>query len=73
MDDELLKLECLKVVHSDGLRGKEAVDLAQKYFDFLKGRGQGDAIKAQPVPQAKVVGKDGDLEGPFKDYLRDDK
>jgi hypothetical protein len=71
MDDELLKLECVKVAQAEGQRGKDATKRAQEIFDFLKGRGQGDAIKAQPVPQAKVVGKDGDLDGPFSDYLKD--
>jgi hypothetical protein len=73
MDDELLKLECLKVALSEGLKGSEAIKRTKEIFDFLKDRNQGGQLKAGPVPQAKVVGKDGDLEGPFKDYLRDDK
>lgn len=60
MDDELLKLECLKLCQGD-------VAEAQKRFDWIKGRNQGDIVGGG---QAKVVGKDGDL-GPFKDYVKD--
>jgi hypothetical protein len=71
MDDELLKLECVKVAQAEGLKGSDLTKRAKEIFDFLKGRNQGDALKAQPVPQAKVVGKDGDLDDKFKDYLKE--
>lgn len=70
MDDELLKLECLEAAQNEGLKGPEALKRAKEIFDWLKGRNQGEGLKAGPVPQAKVVGKDGDLDGPFKDYLK---
>lgn len=63
MDDEQLKLECLKLCDGD-------IEAAKNQYDWIKGRNQGDGIKTVPVPQAKVVGKDGDLDGPFKDYLK---
>lgn len=73
MDDELLKLECLKAAQNEGLKGKEADRRALEIFNMLKGRNQGDSAKAGSVPQAKVVGRDGDLEKPFKDYLSKDE
>lgn len=61
MDDELLKLECLKL--SDG-----NIDMAQQQFDWIKGRNQNDTVGGGA---AKVVGKDGKVEPPFKDYLKE--
>lgn len=63
MDDELLKLECLKLCGGD-------VNEAQKRFDWIKGRNQGDGLKAidPKAPQARVVGRDGDSD--FKDYIK---
>lgn len=70
MDDELLKLECLEAAQNEGLKGTEAQKRAQQIFDWLKGRGQGEGLKAGPVPQARVVGKDTDFEPPFDDYVK---
>lgn len=53
MDDELLKLECLKMARETGSYGSDLTTEAQRLFDFLKGRGQ----TAAP-----------DNERPFKDY-----
>lgn len=53
MDDELLKLECLKMARETGYHGSELTVEAQRLFDFLKGRGQ----TAGPA-----------TERPFKDY-----
>ncbi len=61
MDDELLKLECLKLCGGD-------IHMAQKQFDWIKGRNQTDIVGDGA---AKVVGKDGKLEPPFKDYLKE--
>lgn len=55
MDDELLKLECLKITDGDQVK-------AQQLFDFIKGRNQ-DIIGGG---KARVVGKDNDI--PFRDY-----
>lgn len=63
MDDEQLKLECLKLCDGD-------IKAAQARFDWIKGRNQGQGLKGEaPAPKADVVGKDGDFEKPFKDYL----
>lgn len=70
MDDELLKLECLKLAHSEGLRGSAATEAAGRYFNHLKGR-SADSSPHGATPQARVVGKDGNLEPPFKDYVKD--
>jgi hypothetical protein len=70
MDDELLKLECLKVaIDKEGLKGSAATARAQEIFDWTKGRGQTDTVGEG---QAKVVGRDGKLEKPFSDYLGKD-
>lgn len=53
MDDELLKLECLKMARETGHYGADLTTEAQRLFDFLKGRGQNEV-------------KDGDRL--FKDY-----
>lgn len=55
MDDELLKLECLKMARETGYHGSEQTVEAQRLFDFLKGRNQNEV-------------KDGDRL--FKDYIR---
>lgn len=59
MDDELLKLECLKLSPD----GEGRIQAAQRLFDFIKGRNQTDLVGGG---KARVVGKDGDH--PFKDY-----
>lgn len=64
MDDELLKLECLKMAaEREGLTGAGLTTEAQRLFDFLKGRGQG-GLRTETPPDlvgggiARVVGKD---------------
>ena len=74
MDDEELRLECLKLCDNDP-------EKAADRFDFIKRRGKYStgALKGYAPPKeeskARVVGRDGNLEKPFKDYLRngDDK
>ncbi len=63
MDDELLKLECLKMARETGHSGADLTREAQRLFDFLKGRGQTDLVGGG---KARVVGKDSDI--PFSDY-----
>lgn len=70
MDDEELRLECLKLCNNDP-------ELAKDRFDFLKGRGKysSGALRGEAPPtdaKARVVGRDGVLEPKFKDYLRDE-
>lgn len=86
MDDELLKLECLKTVIDKGLRGDEALRQANDVFDWLKGRGRHAKIGGakQPVTEnehVKVHGRvedgiPGSVEGVrdriFTDYLKSD-
>jgi hypothetical protein len=67
MDDELLKLECLRLVLDQEPKHLDPLRRAQEIFDWTKGRGQTDIIGGG---QAKVVGKDGDL-GKFTDYVKD--
>lgn len=70
MDDELLKLECLKLALDKGMTGKEARDEAQRIYDWTKGRGQKDNTAIGSGSQrADVRGKDGEMEKPFRDYL----
>ena len=63
MDDEQLKLECLKLSNGD-------IEAAKKQFDWIKGRNQGEGLKPidPKAPQARVVGRDGDSD--FKDYIK---
>ena len=68
MDDELLKLECLKRAQEQGLAGDIAREEAERIFNWLKGRQQTDVIGGG---KARVVGKDGDLESHFKDYVKE--
>lgn len=67
MDDELLKLECLKRAHEDGFKGAAAREEAQRIFNWSKGRSENAAAPSK----ARVVGRDGQLEPPFDDYLKD--
>ena len=72
MDDEILRLECLKLAGGDTAK-------AMKLFEFCKNRGEFSAMKgvarAAPVLEnkhVKVVGKDSDL-GKFTDYVKDEE
>lgn len=71
MDDDLLRLECLRLAGGDPT-------IAGDLFDFIKRRGKysiTDAIAEAPPatePKARVVGRDGKLEKPFDDYLREE-
>lgn len=49
MDDELLKLECLRHAHAEGLREGEALKRGQEIFDWTKGRGQGNGLKGRAL------------------------
>jgi hypothetical protein len=75
MDDELLKLECLKLAADKGLVGQQLTEEAWRLFDFIKGRGKFSQVNYWAIGErddligggkARVVGKDGDV--PFKDY-----
>ena len=71
MDDEVIRLECLKQANGD-------VTQAAKLFDFVKRRGEFSAFNGtitqlrDPVLEnehVRVVGKDGDLPDYVKDKL----
>ena len=68
MDDELLKLECLKRAQEQGLTGDAAREEAERIFNWLKGRQKTDLIGGG---KARVVGKDGDIDSRFKDYVKE--
>lgn len=68
MDDEEIRLECLKMAQGDTAK-------AEEMFQFIKRRGKFnglvggfDAPKLENE-HVRVVGKDGDL-GPFTDYVK---
>lgn len=67
MDHNALMLECLKLATEQGYKGEEARHEARKMFNQITGRSD-DAV---PAPKARVVGRDGDMEPPFKDYVKE--
>lgn len=68
MDDELLKLECLKCAQVQGLTGDAARLEAGKIFNWLKGRDHSDLVGGG---KARVVGRDGTFSSPFDDYVKE--
>lgn len=68
MDDEVLKLECLKCAQQQGLNGDAARVEGAKIFNWLKGRDQSDLVGAG---KARVVGRDGTFSSPFDDYVKE--
>jgi hypothetical protein len=71
MDDEMLRLECLKLAKGDA-------DAAERAFNWVKRRGEFSGASvydralemAQSKAKARVVGRDGDVPE-FRDYLKD--
>lgn len=68
MDDEVLKLECLKLAVQSGHKDKDAQDEALRMFNMLKGRSNADD-NLVGGGKARVVGKDSDI--PLKDYVKE--
>lgn len=68
MDDEVLKLECLKCAQQQGLNGDAARVEGAKIFNWLKGRDQSDVVGGG---KARVVGRDGTFASPFDDYVKE--
>ena len=62
MDDELLKLECLKLATTQGFKAADARAEADRMFNLIKGRSTDEVGGGK----ARVVGKDTNI--PFKDY-----
>lgn len=78
MDDELFRLECLKMAQGEGLTGEEAMKRAQKIFEFARYGDDGATEMRRALSgtapileneHVRVVGKDGNL-GRFTDYIR---
>lgn len=71
MDDEELRLECLKLCNNDPEMAKDRFDFIKRRGKYSQGALRGEAPPAEE-PKARVVGRDGKLEKPFNDYLRDE-
>lgn len=76
MDHEVMRLECLKLAHSEGLTGNDAIKRAQELFDFLRagydGSTESRGIQAgMSNDKVRVVGVGNDDN--FKDYIKDKK
>lgn len=68
MDDEMLKLECLKLAAAMQLGPEETRSEARKMFNQIKGRSEDyGRVAHEQTPKAKIVGKDGDLP----DYVKE--
>lgn len=68
MDHNLLMLECLKLATNQGFKGADARKEAQTMFNQILGRSTGEELQNDKV---KVVGRDGDIDPKFKDYLKE--
>lgn len=81
IDHESLMLECLRLAVSQGLKGAEAREEADRMFTNITGRSlkdiQGRRLQFKELgdkpPKAKVIGADGDIDPkhPFSDYVRE--
>lgn len=69
MDHEEMKLECLRLAVEAGHKGEEAIKMADRFYAHCRGR----TDPVRPESKARVVGRDTDLEKPFKDYLSKDE
>jgi len=77
MDHELMRLKCLEMAMAQGLKGDEARAEAERMMQFARECSLLDkAYGIKPgasVPKARAVGRDGEFEKPFRDYIaRDD-
>lgn len=68
MDYETMRLECLRLATQQGLKGDEAIAAAAKMMKFSQ-HGETNSVGGG---KAKVIGRDGEMEKPFKDYLQRD-
>ena len=60
-----MRLECLKLATAQGLKGDDAIAAADRMLKFARS-GETNIVGQG---RAKVVGRDGDMEKPFKDYI----
>ncbi len=70
MDHEMMMLECLKLATAQGFKRDEARDEAQRMLNQILGRKTDGGLPHGNALKAKVVGRDGDLDPPFSDYVR---
>jgi hypothetical protein len=68
MDYETMRLECLRLATQQGLKGDEAIAAAERMMKFARS-GETNLVGGG---KAKVVGRDSDMDKPFKDYLQRD-
>ena len=69
MDHEMMMLECLKLATAQGLKGDDARAEAQRMLNQIRGR-SAESVPHGNALKAKIVGRDGDLDPPFSDYVR---
>lgn len=72
MDDEELRLECLRLCENDPVKAADRFDFIKRRGKYSQGALKGYAPPKDEESKARVVGRDGHFEGPFKDYLRND-
>ena len=74
MDHELLRLDCLRMAQSEGIKGDALIERAQELFEFLRvGRDSATEARRSVAGQTNgivtVRGKGNDKE--FRDYIKD--
>lgn len=71
MDHEEMRMECLKMALANGAPLELAPAEAERLYNWIRGRGQSENTEiGSGSVRANVVGKDGDIAKPFKDYLK---
>lgn len=76
MDHDTLMLKCLELATMQQMAGDQARTEAAKMFAQITGRSVEEVMRNTRTQigsgnaRADVVGKDGDLDKPFKDYLK---
>lgn len=75
MDHDTLMLKCIEQATIQGFKGQEARDEAAKMFAQITGRSLEEVQRntrtqiGSGSTRADVVGKDGKIDRPFRDYL----
>ena len=71
MDHEEMRMECLKMALQAGHSGASATNEAERLYNWIRDRGKSENTEiGSGSARANVVGKDGDIAKPFKDYLK---
>lgn len=72
MDEFEIKLECLRMAQGDTSAAKDLYDFVRGRGKYSEGALKGYAPDDAPAnAKARVVGRDGKLEPPFSDYLKE--